>query len=128
VLYYKNFPTFNFLVIQSILLVYIKIKKLERWMRNKRGLNSGENYITYNQGGNLLELNCSFTVTIPISLSSAKSASQMSTKTLNFKWVLHDLWFNILLKIPWPFLSQGLCTHSFQCLKISLLSSFPLLS
>lgn len=71
VLYHKNFPTLNFLVIQSILLVYIKIKKLERLMRNKGGLNSGENRITYKQEGSLLELNCSFKVTIPINLSSA---------------------------------------------------------
>lgn len=75
VLYHKNFPTFNFLVIQSIPLVYIKIKKLERWMRDKGDLNSWENFIKYNQEGSLLELNYIFKVTIPINLSSAISAS-----------------------------------------------------
>lgn len=132
VLYHKNFPTFNFLVIQSIPLVYIKIKKLERWMRNKGGLNSWENSIKYNQEGSLLELNCNFKVTIPINLSSAISASHHP-----YRWALRscilndyfcDLWYEILLKIPWIFLSQGLWICSFQCQKFPLSSFFSLLS
>lgn len=77
-------------------------------MKNKGGFNTWENSIKYNQEGILLELNRNFKVTSPINLSSVKSASQHP-----YRWALRacilndyfeDLWFGILLKIPWFFL------------------------
>lgn len=114
----SNFYSFNFLLTQTILLVYIKRKDLERWLL------SWKNLIKYNQR----ELNWNFKVTSPINLSPVQSASHHPYRWALRPCILNDCSVQVMLKILWLFLSQGLRTHSFQHLGISLSSSFPLSS
>lgn len=69
----SNFYSFNFLLTQSIPLVYIKRKDLEGWLQ------SWKNLIKYNQR----ELNWNFKVTSPINLSPVQSASHHP-----YRWAL----------------------------------------
>lgn len=117
-----KFPYFQFFSCSEHPLFYIKRKELEKW--RKCG------WILLSVIRESCRIKLGFQV--PKSYQSAQSASHHPYRWAFRRCLLNDCFMQILfwflLKIPWLFLSRGLCTCSLQYLKISLSSSFTLAS